>query len=160
MICVFMHLLVFIHEVISYKRNTWNITVSEDYGPDKWLSHFPLSIHSFLYSVSVLCRSQGRVYRMENSSPLLDTESLWIGQRLLMNVVFLLCWYHPTTKPLCLKLSSAKPEPLQPRDKYRTSTLILCVCECVCVLLLLQQLLKRLMLSKSLCCILRTKKLG
>lgn len=37
-------------------------------------------------------------------------------------------WYCPTAKPLCLKLSSGKPKPLQSQDKYRTLTVILWVC--------------------------------
>jgi len=93
---------------------------------------FSPSILSSVLHVFRVHRSQDRVYKKEDSvRPALDTESLWIGQRLLMNVVFVPCWYRPTTKPLCLKLSSGKPKPLLPQDKYRKFTIILCVRVCV-----------------------------
>lgn len=49
-----------------------------------------------------------------------------------MNVVLFLHWYCPTAKPLCLKLSSGEPKPLQPWDKYGTFTFTKCVCVCCC----------------------------
>lgn len=93
---------------------------------------FPPSIYSSILCVSWVNCSQDRVYGKEYSAcPSADTESVWIGQRLLMNVVFLHHWYCPTAKPLCLKLSSGKPKPLRTWDKYWTFTVILCV---TCVL--------------------------
>lgn len=70
--------------------------------------------------------------------PSLDPGCVRVGQRFLMNVVFLLLILS-RCKLLCLKLSSRKPKLLLPQDKYRT------------IMLLLQSRLHRPLLSKSMC---------
>lgn len=77
-------------------------------------------------------------HQIWKTQPSLDPGSVRVGQRFLMNIVFLLLILS-SCKLLCLKLSSSKPKLLLPRDKYRTITL------------LLQSRLHRSLLSKSMC---------
>lgn len=147
------------HVIFLCKGKLWETSSEVPQAGDFLSLSFSPSTYSSILCVSWVRGSQDRVYGKEDSMcPSVATESLWIGQRLLMNVVFLLRWYCPTAKPLCLKLSSGKPKPLRPRDKYRTFTVILRVS--VCVSQLLQYLLQGQMSSKSLGSILRTNKLG